>query len=150
MDTLGLLAAWIGVISFFFAIFVAVVATLVGPMFRTGRAGTSKARAENHSKLLVAEEASATETRVNQILNLLPLYGTFTVTLIAAVGSLILSIQVLDLGPQLLSIMLPFNISSKILTRTTGLITFTLSYLFIFRLAYLSKKLFFHAGPASE
>lgn len=143
MDTLGLLAAWIGVVSFLFGIFVAIVLTLVGPALKIRWARTSRVRAERRlSELMASSNETEGSGTSFQVQNLIHLYGIFTITLVAALGFLILSTELLDFGPQLLATMLPFNIDSKLLTRSSGLLTCALSYLFIFRLAYLSKLLF--------
>jgi len=141
MDTIGLLAAWVGVVSFLFASICIVAAYLVATPFQRWWAMTSPARAQKRIQSLFADLA-ANETASNlDISDLVSLYGAMILTLIAGVGFVMVSIQILDLGPALLASTLPFNIDSKIMTRITGVFLFAASYFFVFRLAYLAVKI---------
>ena len=62
-------------------------------------------------------------------------------TLVAAIGLMIVSIQILDLGPAILAATLPFYINAKLITRVTGLLMLGIGYLFILRLCYLAVQL---------
>jgi hypothetical protein len=141
MDTIGLLAAWVGIISFLFAAVLAVAFCLAVPPMQRWWATTSKARAERriHS-LLVGLEMNGVPGNAH-IADLISLYGSTILNLLAAVALVVISIEILDLAPAVLASVLPFNIDAKILTRVPGLLLIIMSYFFIFRLAGLAVKI---------
>jgi hypothetical protein len=142
MDTIGLLAAWVGIASFLFAILIAIMMNLFSPWLQCWWANTKKSRAEKRITWLSTELALHAEHPDNRhIAELISLYASMILNLVAAVGLIIISVVILDLGPALLASVLPFNINSKILTRTIGILTFILIYCFIVRLSYLTTRL---------
>ncbi len=141
MDTIGLLAAWVGVVSFLAAIAGIVAVHLVTSPFQRWWATTSPARAQKRIQSLFAGLATNELPGNSHLSDLVSLYGSMILTLVAGMGLVMVSIQLLDLAPALLASMLPFNIDSKILTRATGVFLFAVSYFFIFRLAYLAVKI---------
>ena len=72
---------------------------------------------------------------------LVRLYGSAILNLVAAIGLMILSIVLLDLGPAVLAAAFPFNIDAKILVRSVGLVMLACGYFFIFRLSYLGIQI---------
>jgi hypothetical protein len=141
MDTIGLLAAWIGVICLLFTIPVSLVAHALAPRIPQWWAKTSPARAERRIAILQDELGLTEGPDGAYVADLISLYGAATLSLIAAVGTVIVSLLILDLGPALLASILPFNIDSKILTRFTGLFVLAISYFFVFRLSYLTARI---------
>jgi hypothetical protein len=147
MDTIGLLAAWVGVVSFLLAVVTIMAVHLVASPFQRWWARTTPARAERRIQRLF-EDLAANERPGNQHLSdLVSLYGTMILNLIAGVAVVLVSIQILDLAPALLASMLPFHIDSKLLTRITGVFLFVVSYFFVFRLSYLAVKIRLKALP---
>jgi hypothetical protein len=130
MDTIGLLAAWVSVVSFLVATILAIAYHLARNLlerFTKPDAGASPEGAHSPGSGDVAA--------------LVSLYGSTIVNLIGAVGLLIVSIEILDLGPAMLAATLPFHIDSKLLTRGTGVLTLIIAYFFLFRLAYLGIRI---------
>jgi hypothetical protein len=141
MDTIGLLAAWVGVVSFLIAIVAIVAVHLVTWPFQRWWAKTSPARAEKRIQRLQADLAASDTPNNLYMADLVSLWGTMLLNLIAGVAVVMVSIQILDLAPALLASMLPFNIDSKLITRGTGIFLFVVSYFFVFRLSYLAVKI---------
>jgi hypothetical protein len=141
MDTIGLLAAWVSIVSFLAAILGIAAAALVIPRVQSWWARTSRKRGEKRLRTLLAYVNLHKDPDNQHIADLVCLYGEIILTLIAAVALLLVSIEVLDLGPGILAQMLPFSIDSKILTRATGVLMLGMCYLFIFRLSYLAVRL---------
>ena len=141
MDTIGLLAAWVGVVSFLLSVVIIVAGYLITSPLQWWWATTSRARAERRIQRLTADLATSQDPSSPYISDLISLYGTMILTLVAGVALVLMSIQLLDLAPALLAATLPFNIDSKLLTRVTGLFSFVASYLFIFRLSYLAVRI---------
>jgi len=141
MDTIGLLAAWVGVVSFLLALVIIVAAHLVTSPLQRRWARTSPARTEKRIQRLLADLATHELPSNAYVSDLVALYGTMILNLVAAVAVVLVSIQILDLAPALLASMLPFNIDSKAITRGTGLFLFVVSYFFVFRLSYLAVKI---------
>jgi hypothetical protein len=142
MDTIGLLSAWVGIVSFLAAILVTAAAAFLTPRFQYWWAKTSRKRGERRiTKLLAYVELHNNSPDNRNIAHLVSLYSEAILTLIAAVTLVVVSIEILDLGPALLASILPFNIDAKMLTRMTGVLMLLMSYLFIFRLSYLGAKL---------
>jgi hypothetical protein len=127
MDTIGLLGAWVAVISFLLAALIAMGLNALSALSRRWRAH--------------GEPTHKLTPETSHVATLVSLYGSLILTLVAAVGLMVVSIEILDIGPALLATTLPFNINTKILTRSIGLLTVVLSYCFIFRLSYLGIKL---------
>jgi hypothetical protein len=141
MDTIGLLAAWVSIISFLVAIIGVMAGTLVVPWIQSWWAKTSQKRGEERLSKLLSYVSLHQHPDNRNIAELVELYGQIIVTLVAAVALLLMSLEVLDLGPGILAQMLPFGIDSKILTRGTGILMLGMGYLFIFRLSYLGIRL---------
>jgi hypothetical protein len=141
MDTIGLLAAWVGVVSFLLCVVIIVTVHLMTSPFQRWWAKTSPARAEKRIQRLQADLAAIDAPSNPYVTDLITLWGTTTLTLIAGVAVVMVSIQILDLAPALLASVLPFNINSKLITRVTGLFLFVVSYFFVFRLSYLAVKI---------
>lgn len=142
MDTYGLLAAWVGIVSFLVAIFIAIPAHFFIPQIRHVWAKTSRKRSEKRLQSLLADlEGYDNNPDTRYIADLVRLYGGMILNLVAAIGLVMMSIEILDLGSAILSAMLPFSINSKVLTRITGILTLIISYFFILRLTYLAIKI---------
>jgi hypothetical protein len=142
MDTIGLLAAWIAILSYLVGIVVTVLATFLARPCQRWWAGTSKKRAGQRLHRLVSEMELYREPADSwYISGLVSLYGTMILTLTAAIGLVVVSIEILDLGPALLASILPFYINAKLITRVTGVLMLAISYFFILRLSYLGVKL---------
>jgi|GEM_PF-5936824 len=141
MDTIGLLAAWVGVVSFFFVTAILVVSNQTISPLQRWWASTSPSRAKHRIATLKAELAQAEETTNVYLFEFISLWARLLLTAIAGIGVIITSILILDLGPALLAAVLPFNLDSKLITRGTGVFLFLSSYLFIFRLCYLATKI---------
>ena len=142
MDSVGLLAAWITVASLFFAVVAAVILHILGTPLERWWAGTSKPRSQARlRRLLASQEAGAQTPGTAYIAELVQLYGSAILNLVAAIGVVLLSIVLLDLGPALLAAAFPFNIDAKLLVRGLGILMLILSYFFIFRLSYLGVQI---------
>ena len=142
MDTYGLLAAWVGITSFLFAIIISAAVSLFQSPLQQWWALTSRARSEKRLKRLAADwEAHRADPGSAAVYELTALYGSLIFNAVAAVGLVMVSIEVLDLGPAILAATLPFNIDAKLLTHGMGLITLGLSYFFILRMSYLGIRL---------
>ena len=141
MDTIGLLAAWVSIVSFLVAILGVMAGSLVLPRLQSWWAKTSPKRGEERLSKLLSYVDLHQDPDNRNIADLVELYGQITVTLVAAVALLLMSLEVLDLGPGILAQMLPFGIDSKMLTRGTGILMLLMGYLFIFRLSYLGVRL---------
>jgi uncharacterized membrane protein YfcA len=141
MDTVGLLAAWVSIVSFLAAILGIVVGLLVVPLVQYWWAMTSKRRGEKRLQKLLSYVNTHKDPDNRDIADLVCLYGEVILTLMAAVAVLLMSLEVLDLGPGILAQMLPFGVDPKILTRGTGILMLFVGYLLIFRLSYLGVKL---------
>jgi hypothetical protein len=142
MDTIGLLAAWIGILSVLSSVLIGAGVHLATPLVQRWWARTSGARAARRIEKLSSDLAAALEAPDNGYLaDLISLYGGMILNLIAGTALVIVSIEVLDLGPALLAAMLPFSINAKLLTRVTGFGLLAGSYGFLFRLSYLVVKL---------
>jgi hypothetical protein len=142
MDSIGLLGSWIAVISFLFAILVAIGMSVLTPIYERIWILTSRKRSESYMQRLRSnlEQCKAGPDNAH-LAALISLYGSMILNLIAAVGLLVTSIEMLDLAPAILSATLPFDIDPKMLTRITGILTIALSYYFILRLSYLGTQL---------
>src|SRR5271154_2793698 len=102
MDTIGLLAAWVGIISSLVAALVAISAHLVAVSYRFLVARSSKARTQERLDKLLLDLNAAGQTLDNTYLaDLVSLYGSMMLNLVAAIGLVMISIEVLDLGPAL-------------------------------------------------
>lgn len=141
MDTIGLLAAWIGVICLLFTIPISLVTHALAPRIPQWWAKTSRVRAVRRIATLQDELALTESPDGAYLADLVSLYGAATLSLIAAAAMVIASLLILDLGPALLASILPFNINSKILIRFTGLFILAISYFFVFRLTYLTARI---------
>jgi hypothetical protein len=142
MDTIGLLAAWIAILSYLIGIVLTVLATFLARPCQQWWATTSKKRAEKRLRRLSSDLEHYREPADTwYISGLISLYGTMILTLTAAIGLVVVSIEILDLGPALLASILPFYINGKLITRITGVLTLGISYFFILRLCYLGVKL---------
>lgn len=146
MDTIGLLAAWTGILSILSSLVIAVAVYVATPMFQKWWAASSPDRAARRLEGLSADVAlreppDISYPDLNYIARLISLYGALVLNLVAGTALVIVSIEILDLGPALLAAVLPFNINPRILTRITGLALLAGSYIFIFRLSYLVVKL---------
>jgi hypothetical protein len=117
------------------------------PLFQRWWAATSPARAARRIEKLSADLAMLQAPDSAYLADLISLYGAIIVNLIAGTALVIVSIQVLDLGPALLAAILPFNINSKVLTRITGLSLLFGSYVFVFRLSYLVVQMRLRTFP---
>jgi hypothetical protein len=141
MDTIGLLAAWVGTVSFLLATVIIVAVYLVTSPVQRWWAKTSSSRAEARIQRLFAGLATNELPSNTYLSDLVSLYGTIILTLVAGVGVVVVSIQILDLAPAMLASMLPFSIDTKLITRATGLFLFVVSYFFVYRLSYLAVKI---------
>jgi hypothetical protein len=141
MDTVGLLAAWVSIVSFLAAILAIVVGNLIVPILQSSWAKTSKRRGEKRLSKLLSYVELHKDPDNRDIADLVGLYGEVILTFTAAVAVLLMSLQVLDLGPGILAQMLPFGIDPKKLTRVTGVLMLVIGYLSIFRLSYLGMRL---------
>jgi len=142
MDTVGLLAAWAAVVSFLVGIAVTLAASFLGRKPAQWWAITNRKRAEQRVRRLLMELQSYREPADNwYLLGLVSLFATIILTLNAAIGVMIVSIQVLDVGPGLLAATLPFYVDAKVIARFTGLIMLGVTYLLILKLSYLLVKL---------
>jgi hypothetical protein len=141
MDTIGLLAAWVGIFSFLAAIVVAAGVHLLTPWFQRWSSKTAPMLAQDRIQRPNADIDIGAAPDNAYIADLIELYGKMILNLIAAVALIIVSIEILDLAPSLLASTLPFNIDAKILTRATGLFLLISVYWFVFRLSYLAMKI---------
>jgi hypothetical protein len=141
MDTIGLLAAWLSIISLLFALGLATLLSAGSPYLGAWWATTTPQRAKRRVQKLL-EGLEANETPGNSYLaDLIALYGSAVLHVVGAVGLVMVAIITLDLGPALLAAILPFHFDAKVLTRITGLLLLAGSYLFMFRLAYLALRI---------
>ena len=141
MDSIGLLAAWVGVVSFLIATVITVAMHLITSPLQRWWAQTSPKRSERRIERLQLDIATSQVPDTGYMSDLISLYGEMVLSLVAGVAVVIISIQILDLGPALLAASLPFNINAKLITRATGLFLLFSSYLFVFRLCFLSVKI---------
>jgi hypothetical protein len=142
MDTIGLLAAWVGIISCLVAAVMAIGALVLSTSLPRLLAKFSKVEAQKRlDKLLLEREAAIQTPDIAYLADLISLYGTMILNLVAAIGLVIVSIEVLDVGPALLAATLPFSVNSKLLMRFTGILILGLSYYFILRLSYLAVRM---------
>ena len=143
MDSIGLMAAWTSVVSFFLAVLVAIVSYVFASVYRHWWARTSRTRSERRLKQLLAyREVNPPNLGTGYIAELVCLYGSAILNLVAAVGLVVLSIEILDLGPVIIAAAaLPFNIDAKLLTRVVGALMLLIGYFFIFRLSYLAIQI---------
>jgi hypothetical protein len=143
MDSIGLFAAWISVASFLFAIVVAIVYWVVGPRYQRFWVRTSRKRSEKRLKQLLAySETDPNNPGTGYVAELVALYGSALLNLTAAIGLVIVSVVILDLGPSIVAAAaLPFSIDPRWLTRSTGVLMVLLGYFFIFRLCYLGIQI---------
>jgi hypothetical protein len=142
MDTVGLLAAWVGVVSCLCGILLAIGMQVSSWVYQRLWAKTSRTRAQRRlDKLLLDLDAMLSVPDNTYLANLISMYGSMILNLVAAVGLVMISIEILDLGPALLAATLPFNINSRLLTRFTGILVLVLSYYFILRLCYLAMTM---------
>lgn len=141
MDTVGLLAAWVSIVSFLAAILGIVVGGPVIPLVQSWWAMTSKQRGEKRLRKLLSYVNIHKDPDNRDIADLVCLYGEVILTFMAAVAVLLMSLEVLDLGPGILAQMLPFGVDPQKLTRTTGVLMLLVGYLMIFRLSYLGVRL---------
>jgi hypothetical protein len=141
MDTIGLLAAWVSIISFLVAILGVMVGAPAVPWLQSWWAKTSQKRSQERLSKLSSYVNLHHDPDNRNIADLVELYGQIIVTLVAAVALLLMSLEVLDLGPGILAQMLPFGIDPKVLTRGMGVLMLAIGYLFIFRLSYLGVRL---------
>jgi hypothetical protein len=143
MDSIGLLAAWTSVVSFFVAVMVAIAFHLFGRRCQRWWARTSSKRSEKRlQQLLAYRKIDPRDPGTGYVGELVALYGSAMLTLVAAIGLVILSIVILDLGPAIIAAAeLPFRIDVKLLIRATGLVMLFIGYFFIFRLSYLGIQI---------
>jgi hypothetical protein len=147
MDTVGLLAAWTGIISLLSAVVIAAAVYVTTALFQRWWAATSPARAARRIEKLSADLAMLQAPDSAYLADLISLYGALIVTLIAGTALVIVYILVLDLGPALLAAILPFNINATVLTRITGLFLLFGSVVFVFRMSYLVVQLRLRTFP---
>lgn len=146
MDTIGLLAAWTGVLSILSSFVIALAVYVATPLFQKWWAASGLDRAacrleKLSADLALRESPNISDSDISYVARLISLYGALVLNLVAGMALVIVSIQILDLGPALLAAVLPFNVNPKILTRVAGLSLLAGSYIFIFRLTYLVVKL---------
>jgi hypothetical protein len=141
MDSIGLLAAWVGIISFLLMLAMAGVAPFVTGYAERYWASTSRARARQRIQRLHEGLELAERPQTAYVADLVHLYGSVILTLVAAATVVVVSIEILDLGPALLASTLPFSIDAKLLTRFTGFFLLAISYGFVFRLTWLATKI---------
>jgi hypothetical protein len=127
MDTVGLLAAWLGVLSLLGAVLLAAILQILSLTRSQGRTATLR-------MLRTASPSNAVEELVH-------LYGAAILHAIAAVAVIVVSIEVLDLAPGLLAATLPFPIDGKMLTRLTGLLSLVVLYYLLGRFSFLVVKI---------
>jgi hypothetical protein len=124
MDSIGLLAAWLGVLSLLGMVIVIAILQLVSSI---GRRGT-----------LQKEDDSSPSEAIEELVRL---YGAAILNAIAAVAVIVVSILLLDLAPGLLAATLPFPVDGKILTRVTGLLSLVVLYYLLGRFSFLAVKI---------
>ena len=147
MDTIGLLATYVGVISLLLAAFIAFLIKLFMPTSLSWWATTSLQRAERRINVLIAGLEICDTPTIAHLADLISLYGGMILNLIGAVSLVIVSIEILDLGPALLASVLPFHFDAKLLTRISGLLLLFGSYFFIFRLVFLGVRISAQTTP---
>ena len=141
MDSIGLLAAWVGIVSFLLMPAMAGVAHFAMTLIERYWAHTSPARARRGTEKLYEGLEMAERPPATYVADLVTLYGSMILNLVAAATVVVVSIEILDLGPALLASTLPFSIDAKLLTRFTGFFLLPLSYVFVFRLTWLATKI---------
>ena len=141
MDSIGLLAAWVGIVSFLLMPAMAGAAHFAMPHVERFWAHTSPARARRRTEKLYEGLEMAERPPATYVADLVTLYGSMILNLVAAATVVVVSIEILDLGPALLASTLPFSIDAKLLTRFTGFFLLALSYVFVFRLTWLATKI---------
>jgi hypothetical protein len=141
MDSIGLLAAWVGIISFLLMPAMAGAAHFVMPHVGKFWAATSPARARRRLQELREGLEMAERPQTAYVADLVTLYGSMILNLVAAATVVLVSIEILDLGPALLASTLPFSIDAKLVTRFTGFFLLAMSYGFVFRLTWLATKI---------
>ncbi len=141
MDTIGLLAAWAGTLSFLIAVAFIVATSRLNSPFGGQHAPKMLARLRPERPPRASSEAGPRRDLSNlEVMNLVFLFGTMIRDLIFGATVVVVSIQILDLGPALLAAALPFSIDAKLITRLTGIFLFLMAFLFVFRLGYLAAQ----------
>jgi len=107
MDTIGLLATWIGMLSFLLVTLITVAKNLRTSPLQRWWAKTSPNRAERRIQAIGAEIAACEIPSMAYLADLIHICGTMILNLIAGAAVVIISIQVLDLGPDLLASIIP-------------------------------------------
>lgn len=141
MDSIGLLAAWVAVVSFLVTTMVLGAVHLLIPRQQRWWAMTSPKRARERIQRLYAGVEIAERPDPGYVADLVALYGSMLLNLVSAAAVAVVSIEILDLGPSLLASTLPFSIDARLLTRFTGIIMLALSYYFVFRLTFLAIRI---------
>jgi hypothetical protein len=141
MDSIGLLAAWVGIISFLLMSAMAGAAHFVTPRVQKYWAMNSPVRARRRIQRLDEGLEMAERPQTSYVADLVTLYGSMILNLVAAATVVVVSIEILDLGPALLASTLPFSIDAKLLTRFTGFFLLAVSYCFVFRLTLLAARI---------
>jgi len=141
MDSIGLLAAWVGIVSFLLCLVTAGATQLIAPRLQRRWGMSSPARARRRIQQLYAGLEMAERPDSGYVADLVTLYGNTLLNLVAAGTMVVVSIQILDLGPAILAATLPFNIDAKILTRFTGFFLLAISYCFVYRLTSLAIRI---------
>jgi hypothetical protein len=142
MDSIGLLAAWVGIVSCLCGILLAIGTHVSTFACQRWWARATQARAQRRlNKLLIDLDTTLSGANNAYLADLISLYGSLILNLAAAIGLMMISVEILDLGPALLAATLPFNINAKLLTRITGILTLILIYYFILRLCYLAMAM---------
>ncbi len=147
MDTVGLLAAWTGILSVLSSVLIGAAVYAATPLFQRWWAGTSSARAIRRIERLSEDLALQEGPDSGYIADLISLYGAMILNFIGGTALMIVSIEVLDLGPALLAAILPFSVNAKMLTRITGFCLLAGSYLFVLRHFYIVVKLRLRTFP---
>jgi hypothetical protein len=141
MDSIGLLAAWVGIVSFLLMPAMAGAAHFALPLLEKYWATTGAARARRRLQKLNEGLEMAERPQTTYVADLVTLYGSMILNLVAAATVVVVSIEILDLGPALLASTLPFSIDAKLMTRFTGFFLLAMSYGFVFRLTWLATKI---------
>jgi hypothetical protein len=141
MDSIGLLAAWVGIISFLLMPVMAGVAHFATPHIQKYWAATSLVRARRRIQKLYEGLEMAERPQTTYVADQVTLYGSMILNLVAAATVVVISVEILDLGPALLAATLPFSIDAKLLTRFTGLFLLAVSYCFVFRLTWMAARI---------
>jgi hypothetical protein len=149
VDTIGLLAAWSGVLGILVSALIGTAIFGALPRLQRWWALTSPARAARRIERLSADLASPSADR-RYLTDLITLYGGMILTLVAGAAWVVVSIVILDLGPALLAAILPFSINSKAFTRVTGLLLLGGTFVFLFRFSYLAVRLRLRTLPGKS